>query len=53
MNRSTGWILVIAGAVLVGIVLVCLAGGLLFPWNRAAGPAAVAPEPLQASALHR
>jgi cytochrome c oxidase subunit 2 len=47
MNRSTGWILVIAGAVLVGIVLVCLAGGLLFLWNRAAGPAAVASEPLQ------
>jgi len=47
MNRSTGWILVIAGAVLVGIVLACLAGGLLFPWKRAAGPAAMAPEPLQ------
>jgi hypothetical protein len=35
MSRSLAWILVIVGAVLVGIVLVCLAGGLLFLWNRA------------------
>lgn len=49
MNKGTTWILIIVGAVLVGIVLVCLIGALLFflPWNRAARPAAVAPGPLQ------
>ena len=47
MNKRSAWILTIVGAVLVGIILVCLAGGLLFPWSRAVRPAAVAPEPLQ------
>jgi cytochrome c oxidase subunit 2 len=48
MNKRWAWILIIAGAVLVGLILACLAGVLLFfPWNRAARPAAVAPGPLQ------
>jgi cytochrome c oxidase subunit 2 len=48
MSRSLVWILVIVGAVLVGIILVvCLAVGFLFPWKRTASPAAVVPEPLQ------
>jgi cytochrome c oxidase subunit 2 len=47
MNKRSAWILTVAGAVLVGIILVCLAGGLLVLWNRATRPAAVVPEPLQ------
>lgn len=49
MNKGSVWILTIAAAMLVGIVLVCLVGALLFffPWSRTARPAAVAPGPLQ------
>jgi len=47
MNKRSAWILIIAGAVLVGFLLACLVGGLLFLWNRSAGPVTVAPEPLQ------
>jgi hypothetical protein len=47
MNKRSTWILIIAGAVSVGIILACLVGGLLFPWSRSVGPATVAPGPLQ------
>ena len=47
MNTRSAWILIIVGAVLVGIILVFLAGGLLFPWGRTARPVTVASGPLQ------
>jgi len=47
MSRILAWILIIGGAVVVGLLLACLAGSLLFPWNRTADPAAVPPEQLQ------
>lgn len=46
MNKRLAWILIIAGAVLVGIILACLVGGLLF-WSRATRQVTVAPGPLQ------
>jgi mono/diheme cytochrome c family protein len=49
MNKRSAWILIIVGAVLVGIILTCLVGAFLFffPWSRATRPAAGVPEPLQ------
>jgi mono/diheme cytochrome c family protein len=48
MNKRLAWVLIIVGAVLVGIVLVCLVGALLFfPLKRTARPVTVAPGPLQ------
>ncbi len=47
MNKRSVWVLVIAAAVLVGIILVVLAGGLLFLWNRSARTVTVAPGSLQ------
>lgn len=46
-HKQTSWWLIVGGGVLVGIILACLVGGLLFPWSRAARPVTVAPELLQ------
>ena len=47
MNKRSTWISIIAGAVLVGLLLACLVGGLFFPLKRAAGPVTVVPGALQ------
>ncbi|NIO70795.1 MAG: c-type cytochrome [Anaerolineae bacterium] len=46
MNKRLAWILIIVGAVLVGIILTCLVGAFLFfsPLSRTTRPAAVVPE---------
>ena len=46
MSGRSAWILIIVGAVLVGLFLACLAGGFLFffPLKRVARPVPVAPE---------
>jgi mono/diheme cytochrome c family protein len=46
MSERSAWILIIAGAVLVGLFLACLAGGFLFffPLRRVARPVPVTPE---------
>ena len=45
MNKGSVWILTIAAAVLVGIILVCLVGALFFfPLKRTTRPVTVAPE---------
>ena len=47
-NKGAAWILIIIGAVLVGIVLVCLVGALFFfPLKRTARPVTVTPGSLQ------
>jgi cytochrome c oxidase subunit 2 len=48
MNKRLVWILIIVGAVLVGIILVCLVGALFFfPLKRTTRPVTVGPGPLQ------